>query len=352
MAQVAEQLTGKTTLGASLEAGVEQLSRWQEITFTKYVRLVLPLDGFAFWVRAAAINPSALANAVVPNVIEPNHAATVSASTASSATFSSAPDVLTVKGSLHYATTQEQDREETFSTNRVTFTAGSPVQEFNLIGVNELYLATFENIRFAFSSRGSFYVQSGLWHYGGAAVYADMVTQIVDDPLTFNANALIVSNSLPIWLGFNKYAPQDWAPFGCPFPLYPSFLSPLNFAPPFGTVHIEPASTKSIAIGSTLDSLFNEEQLCEERVIVTIFGATNNAVIDFTQFVQQQSLNNPDLFGITNSPVPRDEKRAQPELRAIAQKKTIEFQVNYYQSRARNLARQLILSAVPSFVIT
>ena len=43
-----------------LAAGVDMLSIQQEITFTRYIRLVLPLDGYVFWVKAdmVALMPS------------------------------------------------------------------------------------------------------------------------------------------------------------------------------------------------------------------------------------------------------------------------------------------------------
>ena len=44
-------------------------------------------------------------------------------------------------------------------------------------------------------------------------------------------------------------------------------------------------------------------------------------------------------------PTVRDEKRAQSELLILAQKKTIEFEIDYYQCAARNIARQLIENA-------
>ena len=41
-----------TPIGADLQTGVEAISIQQTVTFTKYVRLVLPLDGYVFWVAA------------------------------------------------------------------------------------------------------------------------------------------------------------------------------------------------------------------------------------------------------------------------------------------------------------
>lgn len=49
-----------------------------------------------------------------------------------------------------------------------------------------------------------------------------------------------------------------------------------------------------------------------------------------------------------NIPVVQDERVTQNELNIIAMRKTIKFKINYYQQRMRNLARQLITSAIPS----
>ena len=56
------------------------------------------------------------------------------------------------------------------------------------------------------------------------------------------------------------------------------------------------------------------------------------------------------MFGIMNSPVPKDAKRGQIEINTIAQKKVIVFEVNYYQTRVNSLAQQLIKSAFLSGV--
>ena len=51
-------------------------------------------------------------------------------------------------------------------------------------------------------------------------------------------------------------------------------------------------------------------------------------------------------------PVIRDHKRTQAEIMAIALKKSIEFDVSYYQQTADAIARQLITSATISFEAT
>ncbi len=75
---------------------------------------------------------------------------------------------------------------------------------------------------------------------------------------------------------------------------------------------------------------------------ITIYGIRNNDALDFQDYVFNQSLN--EIFGIMNMPIIRDRKRTQKEIGAIAIKKVIEFEINYYQSRAQSIARQLITS--------
>ena len=59
-----------------------------EYKFTKYVRLILPMDGYVFWVRSDLLTPFTLVQT-------------------------------TVMGSFHYATDQLQEEAETYSRNRV-----------------------------------------------------------------------------------------------------------------------------------------------------------------------------------------------------------------------------------------
>ena len=60
MASAIEAATAKPQLGAGLAQGVETLSGNEQITFTLYVKLVLPLDGYVFWVNASLLTDSAI----------------------------------------------------------------------------------------------------------------------------------------------------------------------------------------------------------------------------------------------------------------------------------------------------
>jgi hypothetical protein len=271
--------------------------------FDKYARFVLPIDGFAFWVKTTTS--------------------------------------IKVKGTLHYATELEQRQDETTAVNRVVFNSEQEVQEFNDVGPTTIYVGRFEDIRFAFSSRENWFRQAGIYHYVGSAVYSDMATQLVDAASQVPADA-VVSNSLPIWLSLNGGAAMPFPQGFAPLPLFPSFLVPANFAPPFASVHV--AETSALQAAPYLDSQLDHSQLVRDRVQITTYGARNNQVIDFIDYVNQFSLDTDDM-GVMSMTVATDDKRAQPELTILAQKKTIEYEISYYQARARNAARQLITQA-------
>lgn len=327
-------------LPADLAAGVDAISSNQVVRFTRYLRVVLPLDGFVFWVKADLLSPSAIFNAMGGfNNAGLNQPRLVTKKAGH----------LDAKGSLHYATDTRQEEAETYGLNRVVFTSEVEVQDLNEVAPNELYLGTFQGIRFAFTARQSFYKQADLYHYVGNAVYPDMETQIVDDVGSLRAADLVVSNSLPIWLSMANTAPVDYLPFSNPFPMYPSFLAPNNIVPPWITVHVPPESTKALGSTPVLGRRLTHSQLTEDTVRITLWGLRNDEAMNFVDFVNQFSYYT-DLIGIMNTPVPRDEKRTQSETNTLAIKKTIEYQVSYQQLSVRDVARQLILRVIPTFI--
>jgi hypothetical protein len=337
MSTIDEAITAKTPLGSDLAAGVESLSLDQEITFTLYRRLILPLDGYAFWVKADMISASAMFNQTTFNRTGFNVMPTVALE---------AP-TFTAKGSLHFATDTRQEESETYSASRVTFTAEEEVQNLGSIAPNTLWIGSFGEIRFAFSSRGSFYKQADLFHYLGFAIYADMETQIIDSPIGFRRRQ-VVSNSLPGWLAINNYQP----PYGFGNPgivLYPSFLVPDNIHPPFAAVHIDPNSTTAMSAVPLIGPDSSHSQLCADRVRLTIWGLNNDSGTDLMDCIFQYA-RDADVFGITNMPVLRDEKRTQSELLTLAMKKSADFEVSYQQGRQRDIAQQYITSVIPSFI--
>ena len=341
MASIAESLLNQSQLGAVLHAGLDTLSQDQEVTFVQYTRVTLPLDGYVFWVRADILSPAAIFNATTFNAVPFNVPPNIE---------TPAPTI-TAKGSLHYATEGHQVEDETIAIHRVIFTSEREVRALAEIAPAFMYVATLpDGNRYTFSGRKQFYRQAKLWHYVGDAVYPALESQLVEFPAALDTKNVVVSNSLPIWLAMNENTPPIFSPASQRIPLYPSYVVPDNITPPYGVVDIPTDSTRALQAAPALDRTLSHSQLCAERVKITLYGLRNFNAIDFQDFVIDYSLRTDDI-GIMNMPIIRDAKRTQVELSAIAMKKEITFDINYYQSRARNIARQMILSAVPSFDI-
>jgi len=333
--------TQNNQMAAALRAGLETLSLDQTITFTKYVRLVLPLDGFVFWVRAGLVSESAILNSGTFNSAAfnaPRHQSLA------------ASDTITVKGSLHIATNASQIESESQAVNQIIFTSETEVQDLNYVSPQILWIGEFLGRQFAFSARRSYYQQANLHHYMGTAVLPIMKTQIVDTLDGLDTRDVVVSNSLPIWLAMAVNNPPYPWPAAQPLPLFPSFLVPENNPLPYGSVHIDPASTQAIQGTPYLDRNLGHWQLVEEMVTITIYGLRNFNALDFVDYVLNLTTVQ-ENFGIMDCPVIQDEKYGQPEMDTIAQKKRISFHINYYQQRARDVARQFILQCIPTFTV-
>lgn len=316
-------------LAAGLELGTRTLAQEQEITFTAYVKLVLPLDGYVFWVKASLLTASALFNALRFNGPQFNQSPRVA----------SLAQTITVKGSLHYATDNRQNEESTQAVNAVIFTCFQEVNDLNEVGSTLMYIGEFNGQRFAFNRRAGFYKQANLFHYRGDAVYPSMQTQLVDSLDGFDTTNVVVSNSLPLWLALNRY-----------MPVYPSYLVDQNVVPPYAAIHIPPGSTEALQQAPRYDRNFSQWQLVQETVKITIWGFRNFNALDYVKYLMDDSLANPTVWGLMNTPIVQDEKITQSELNVIAQRKVVTFEVNYYQQRIRDIVRQLILSAFITFI--
>jgi hypothetical protein len=248
--------------------------------------------------------------------------------------------VIEAQGSLHHTTVNKQSPDESSSQNRLVFTSKCRVNDLNDLTPDGLYMAEVDGHRYAFSTRSGWYQQAGLYHYSGDAVYPAMATQVIDNPADFEGQQIVVSNSLPIWLRLNQL-----------FPVYPSFLVPDNLPPPYAVIDIGEDSTTPLQSGATHDETGTRWQLVKDIVNVTTYGVRNDTIMDWLDIVNDYTLNNPGVIGVMNSPVPRDAKRGQVEISALAQKKVITFEVSYYQARALQVARQLITEAFLKYII-
>ena len=337
MATTSEASATQNELASTLVAGLDVIDQSQTVEFTLYRKFILPVDGFVFWIRADQLSDAALLNWSPINSAALNTMPT---------TISHAP-VLQCKGSLHYTTVTQQGEGELVGLSSVVFTTATDIQDLELTGPSAMYVGEIDGIFFAFSQRTAFYRQANLYHYTGNEIAPSELTQLVDDVLDFNATAQVVSNSLPIWLALTRPTPFPWLQ-GVQFNIYPSFLLPDNEPAPYIAIHNDPNSIEPLQSTPYLDASQNQWQLVKERVTVTTYGLRNAEVMNFIQYVYNSSLVT-DTFGISNSPLPRDEKRVIPEISALAMKKTIQFDIVYNQGTMRQLATQLILSCATSY---
>jgi len=294
-------------MGAALRAGVEQLSARQQFTFTLYKRLVLPADGFVFYAPASSVSPP----------------------------ITSQPLTLTLSGSLHLSQTTIQDVAEAFARQDVIFTSEEQVIEFEQVDADLLYVFELPNGSLAaFNGQRKRYDQAAIWHYTGRALLPYEASQFIASPSDIPADN-VVSNSLPFWLAMSTDA----------LPVYPSFLVPQNAIPPYVAADI--GDTGGIGASPLYGPNFSQSQLTQEVVRFTFYGVRNAGVLDFQRALLQNSGDAGDgkAYGVMSIPVPVDGKKPQSEFGIIAQEKTMDLQVNYYQARARDEARKLIESA-------
>jgi len=299
-------------LYAALAAGLDDLSKHKRVHFGVYTRTVLPLDGYVFWLRSGSYSAT---------------------------------------GVVHHTAERSQDEDETYAQDSIVFTTKQPLVELNASNTQTLLVGEVEGVKYAFRTHGWFFAQAGIWHYTGMSVRAAKAIQLIDNPAQFDANALIVSNSLPSWLALATYSPEWLIPPNPGIPLFPSFLVPDNLSPPYGAIHIEEAETRAIqgvpwlrAVGTPGTAPTQHTQLASDRVRVTLWGCDNPTALAFLDLVLSYSRDT-DAIGLMNTPIVRDGKRTWPEGMILGQHKTIEFEVSYLQAAQYAVADQLVLQA-------
>lgn len=317
MAIATEDANAQSEMQGVLGAGIGVLSRQQVVQFKQYTRTVLPLDGYVFWLATGK--------------------------------------VINVKGSLHYSSDLNQDADQTIGINRVLFTTQEEIAEFNEASPGSMFIGDHRRIKIAFSGRGQRAPEAGLWHYFGNAIYPPLFSQIIDDPAQLAGLDPIVSNSLPIWLALTAFSP-----------VYPAYLVDPNIVPPYIVADIDSDTTEEWQAVPNYNAGWSDAggvfslgapdtgapgfflptatQLSYERVIFTLYGFNNTDALSFRSYVLQNSLAG-DVWGVSSVTPMRDERRIQPEIAAIAMKKSFVLHVNYIQSAVVQIAERLITSA-------
>ncbi len=307
------EFTPQTQQQGALYEGLANLAPEQnrQFTFSEYTRVQLSQDGYVFWVAAQ--------NQIVVN------------------------------GLVHIATERDQQIDNTIAMNSIILTSESEINEFNKINPSSMWIMQLAmpggvSVPVAFQRRGPFFAEAGVYHYAGFAVFPPFGPQLINSEADLPTEP-IVSNSLPIWLAQNTYAP-----------VYPSFLVPENIQPPYVVAHIEPELTRPIQAvpyfswpGGTGTQQQASYQLYYDFVELILYGFNNQTAQQYYASLIEASLND-DTFGFSGElPAIRDDKRVQAEISAIAMKKTLSFGASYYQTTADAVARKLILSATISY---
>lgn len=312
---------GSSQIAGSLSAALGDVSQQKTIVFTTYIKTVLPLDGFVFWLRSGQVSAS---------------------------------------GMLHHSVERDQTEDETVTSGQVVFTTTEPIVALNEISTRVLIVGIVEGERYAFRGHGMYAEQANLWHYIGSTVQASLESQFIDNPTQFDDQQLVVSNSLPVWLALASYNPIWLLPPNPGVVLYPSFLVDDNIPPPFGAVHIGAESTSALQAVPWLRSepdlpatqtRTRHAQLGMDRVRITLYGLNNDAALDFLDLVLSYSRDT-DAIGLMNTPIIRDGKRGWPEGLMIGMQKIVEFEVSYLQQRVVQIAKQLILAASTAVIPT
>ncbi|MBD8128932.1 hypothetical protein IFU23_05665 [Pantoea agglomerans] len=295
-------------LSSVLQSAVETISSSQQITFRLYVRKVLPLDGFVYWVNAAILTEPEQANMGLPLT-------------------------RVISGSLHRQVVSEQSESATGAINNIIFTPLEQADNLNTVDPDAVYFGEYDGTQFAFSRMESRYTQAGIYHYRGTAILPTMRTQIIEKAEDIS-DEQILSNSIPIWLSLNQFAT-----------VYPSFLSPSNLRPPYIVADVRATSP--------LQSAPHYDVRCQhvaDQVRLTLYGLTNTQALQFVDYVISTALEDEE-FGITNVPVVIDGKRSQVEMGVLARQKFVDFDINYYQATALDVAHQLIKKAIINYEV-
>ncbi|WP_337049959.1 hypothetical protein [Serratia fonticola] len=309
----------KGELAASLEEATTSISSDQTVTFTLYVRLILPLDGFVFWVNANLLQDKAISTSLgLGTFAYPDNKKSV-----------------TVKGSFHHQAETRQEDISTRTHNHLIFTALSKVDVFNQVSPGAIWVGDIDGVPYTFSSMANRYKQAGLYHYRGDSIQPVMRSQMITSLDDFDPQKLVVSNSIPIFMALNQYVAA-----------YPAQLVEPNLTGPYAVIDVRETRPLQMAphVVQLPDGTVLRYQHVQDSVRITLLGLNNDKALNYLDHIITTAVMDEE-FGITNCPVVIDDKLPQREIGALAMKKHIDFDINYYQQTARSIAMKLITSA-------
>lgn len=303
-----------TPLATSQADSVGDVSDDQRLTFKQYRRVVLPADGFIFWVSCN---------------IERE-----------------------ITGSAHIQTNNTQDEWQAANHGKIILTTPEELPPFRA-QENELdtvWVGVWEGMPFAIGSQSARYVQAGLCRYVGDTITPAFAAQFLDTEDDLKGLSPYASTSLPLFLRMPQYPNPAlaWCPWPSGTSIFPSFSVPDNQKPPYITVHIEASATKPLSMGTLSAQSGTTGTIVKEHVRLRLLGLNNARASNLLNYITHWALIHADEIGVLNTPIVVDEKNPLPNINALAPLKTIELDIMYSQSSARDAALQTITHATTS----
>ncbi|MXV44326.1 hypothetical protein GS501_04605 [Saccharibacter sp. 17.LH.SD] len=303
--------THGTPLSAALKAGLSDISYNQRVSFKQFRRVILPSDGFVFWV---ACSPA-----------------------------------IDVYGSLHIRHQATQEEWQSFDKGTVTLTTRDDVRPFynKEHEVDHLWIGSYDTIKFSLSTQETHYAQAELQHYDGTILPPVLVHQLIETEAELDGRSPIVSNSLPFFLAMkhDTNPALAWCAWPQNIPVFPSFSVPNNQPPPYVSVHNDEDSLQATHMGAVDITGTSTDTLVQERVRLHFVGLNHQDASTILTFIPRWALLNWGKMGVLNTPVLRDDKQPLADLNTLASLKRADIDVMYSQHAARSVAFQTIQSA-------
>ena len=134
-----DELQGASgSLHDALAAGIADISQATTVEFTLYQKVVLPLDGYVFWLRSGSFEQA---------------------------------------GAIHFSAERQQEETETRGRNTVIFTTQELVQDLNTEDTQTLAVGDIGGQLYSFGRHGWYFPQAGVYHYQGDGVPVSMSGQ-------------------------------------------------------------------------------------------------------------------------------------------------------------------------------
>lgn len=275
-----------------LRNGIDFLKENNKFIFITYSKAILPYDGFIFWIKRKE-------------------------------------ETVIVKSIEHTAEEMLQEGDTFRSESTLILTSEEPLFDFSQNDLETIKVIVCNNNRYVIRKSGENTGESGIFHYMARIIEKPLESILLDSEDDFRSRKIQLSSSIPLFILLASGV-FDLVPVH--YDLYPAWLVPFNKKPPYITVEI----IKTTALASGSQTVIHHEKeyllkLVQEEVKFVLYGFDNDAAFIFLKQLEKWSTIY-NYIGFMNMPCIEDEVHNQVELGSVAQKKSIELVISYYQS--------------------